>query len=82
MFSLCFLSVYILLADAEIVLHVENCARITARRKLRAHAARQKLCAHAARQKMCAHAARQKLCAHERLSRFECGINLKKNIPA
>ena len=37
MFSLCFLSVYILLADAEIVLHVENCARITARRKLRAH---------------------------------------------
>ena len=49
LYSSGFLIVYILLGDTHILLRVENCARIAARRKLRAHAARQKLCAHAAR---------------------------------
>ena len=49
LYSSGFLIVYILLGDTQILLRVENCARIAARRKLRAHAARQKLCAHAAR---------------------------------
>ena len=46
LYSSGFLIVYILLGDTQILLRVENCARISARRKLRAHAARQKLCAH------------------------------------
>ena len=37
MYSFYVLIVYILLGDAEILLRVENCARITARRKLCAH---------------------------------------------
>ena len=49
LYSSGFLIVFILLGDTQILLRVENCARIAARRKLRAHAARQKLCAHAAR---------------------------------